>query len=106
MIRVAATYGMTVILDPIETIGWLNTLRANGVAKAFAYGEYLGLRYKDFPNLIWMHGNDFQSWQDAADGALVRAIALGIRSKDPNHIHTGVNFLTSGSLDDLPGLHC
>ena len=52
MIRVAATYGMTVIFDPIETAGWLNILKANGVAGAFAYGQYLGQRYKEFPNLI------------------------------------------------------
>jgi hypothetical protein len=101
MIRLAATHGMVVILDPIETIGWLNTLKANGAARAFAYGQYLGNRYRDFPNIIWMHGNDFQSWQDAADDALVRAVALGIRSTDPNHIHTvELNYLTSGSLDD------
>ena len=27
MIRVAATYGMTVIFDPIETAGWCNILK-------------------------------------------------------------------------------
>ena len=70
-------------------------------AKAFAYGQYLGNRYKNFPNIIWMHGNDFQSWRDATDDALVQAVARGIRSADPNHIHTAeLNFLTSGSLDD------
>jgi hypothetical protein len=101
MIRLAATYGMTVILDPIETVGWLNTLRANGVARAFAYGQYLGDRYKDFPNIIWMHGNDFQSWRNPTDTGLVQAVALGIKSADPNHLHTvELNFLTSGSLDD------
>lgn len=101
MIRLAAAHGMVVILDPIETAGWLNTLMANGVARAFAYGQYLGDRYKDLPNIIWMHGNDFQSWQSAAHDALVQAVARGIRSKDPNHIHTvELNFLTSGSLDD------
>jgi hypothetical protein len=101
MIRLAATYGMTVILDPIETAGWLNTLKANGVTRAFAYGEYLGQHYKDFPNLIWMHGNDFQSWQNPEDNALVQAVALGIKSVDQNHSHTvELNFLTSGSLDD------
>lgn len=48
-----------------------------------------------------MHGNDFQSWRDATDDALVQAVARGIRSADPNHIHTAeLNFLTSGSLDD------
>ena len=79
---------MVVLLDPIETIGWLDTLRTNGAAKAFAYGQYLGDRYKNFPNIIWMHGNDFQSWRNAADNALVQAVARGIRSVDSNHIHT------------------
>ena len=101
MISLAATNGMVVQLDPIETSSWLNVLRTNGKAKAFAYGQYLANRYKNFPNLIWMHGNDFQSWRDATDNALVQAVALGIRSTDQNHIHTAeLNFLTSGSMDD------
>jgi hypothetical protein len=101
MIRPAATRGMVVILDPIETIGWLNTLKANGAARAFAYGQYLGNRYRDFPNIIRMHGNDFQSWRNPTDTGLVQAVALGIKSADPNHLHTvELNFLTSGSLDD------
>ena len=88
IINLAAENGMVVILDPIETIGWLRTLRANGVDKAFAFGQYLGNRYKNFPNIIWMHGNDFQTWQNATDDALVQAVARGIRSVDSNHIHT------------------
>lgn len=101
MIRLAAKYGILVILDPIETVGWLNTLKANGVPKAFAYGQYLGNRYKDFPNIIWMHGNDFQSWRNPGHTALVQAVALGIKDVDPNHLHTvQLNFLTSSSLDD------
>src|SRR5262245_5446574 len=101
VINLAAVNGMVVILDPIETIGWLRTLRANGIDKAFAYGQYLGNRYKNFPNIIWMHGNDFQSWKNATDAALVQAVARGIRSADSNHIHTvELNFLTSGSLQD------
>lgn len=101
MIRLAAKYGILVILDPIETVGWLNTLKANGVPKAFAFGQYLGNRYKDFPNIIWMHGNDFQSWRNPEHTALVQAVALGIKDVDPSHLHTvQLNFLTSSSLDD------
>jgi uncharacterized protein DUF4038/collagenase-like protein with putative collagen-binding domain len=101
MIRIAATNSIVVLLDPIETISWLNILRTNGTAKAFAYGQYLGNRYRDFPNIIWMHGNDFQSWENASDNALVQAVARGIRSVDTNHLHTvELNFFTSGSLDD------
>jgi len=101
IIRHAEDLGMVVILDPIETIGWLRTLHVNGVANAYRYGRYLGERYRDVPNIVWMHGNDFQSWQDSDDDALVRAVARGIRDTDPNHLQTvELNFLTSGSLDD------
>lgn len=101
IIRLAAAYGMVVLLDPIETSSWLGVLRTNGRDKAFAYGQWLGNRYKTFPNIIWLHGNDFQSWQNVSDDALVQAVARGIRSVDKNHIHTvELNYVTSGSLDD------
>src|SRR5262245_20754374 len=101
IINLAAANGMVVILDPIATICWLRTLRANGIDKAFVFGQYLGNRYKSFPNIIWMHGNDFQTWQDETDDARVQAVARGIRSVDSNHIHTvELNYSTSGSLED------
>ena len=71
------------------------------ISKAFEYGQYLGNRYKNFRNIIWMHGNDFQSWRNENDRALVQAVARGIRSMDKNHIHTvELNYTSSGSLDD------
>ena len=101
IIELAATYGMVVLLDPIETSSWLPILRAAGIEQAYRYGQYLGRRYKVFPNIIWMHGNDFQSWRSRTDDALVQAVARGIRNEDPVHIHTvELNYLTSGSLDD------
>ena len=101
IINLAAANGMVVLLDPIETAGWLRTLRANGNDKAFVFGQYLGNRYKNFPNIIWMHGNDFQSWRNLTDDALVQAVARGIRSVDSNHIHTvELNYFSSGSLED------
>ncbi|MDA9503457.1 hypothetical protein XI09_01090 [Bradyrhizobium sp. CCBAU 11386] len=103
IIRHAEELGLAVILDPIETTGWLHTLRVNGVAGAYRYGLYLGNRYRDIPNIIWLHGNDFQSWQNKDDDALVQAVARGIRHEAPNQLQTvELNFLTSGSLDD-PG---
>jgi Protein of unknown function (DUF4038)/Putative collagen-binding domain of a collagenase len=101
MIRLAGKYGMVVFLDPIETGGWLGTLQANGSAKAYAYGRYLGKRYAKFPNIVWMSGNDFQNWGDASADAVVLAVAKGIRSADPHHLHTvELNFNVSSSLDD------
>jgi hypothetical protein len=101
MLKIAAAHGMTIMLDVLETSGWLDTSKANGPEKAAAFGRYLGDRYKDVPNIIWMYGNDFQTWADPGDDDVVLAVAKGIRSADPNHIHTTeLNYLTSGSLDD------
>ncbi|HST17663.1 MAG TPA: DUF4038 domain-containing protein [Gaiellaceae bacterium] len=101
MVRLAGRYGIVVFLDPIETGGWLSVLQANGPAKAFAYGRYLGKRYAKFPNIVWMSGNDFQNWKDPSSDALVLAVARGIRSTDHRHIHTvELNYTVSSSLDD------
>jgi hypothetical protein len=101
IIAKAQEQDMAVFLDPIETGGWLDALKRNGRAKAYAYGRYLGARYRRFPNLVWFNGNDFQTWKDDKDDALVRAVAQGIRSADPGHIQTlELNFHLSASLDD------
>ena len=101
MINLAASYGMTVLLDPIETGGWLGVLQANGMSKAAAYGRYLGQRYKNFKNIIWMSGNDFQSWRNPSDNALVAAVAKGIKQEDTNHLHTAeLDYYVSATLDD------
>ena len=101
MIRLAAKYGLNVLLDPIETGGWLTVLDSNGVAKDRAFGQYVGNRYKGFDNIIWLSGNDFQSWRTAADDAAVSAVALGIKDVDTRHIQTvELDFITSSSTDD------
>ena len=101
MIRLAAKHKLEVFLDPIETGGWLSVLRSNGAAKAYAYGRYLGLRYRSYDNIIWLNGNDFQTWSDPADDAVVLAVARGIRSVDPGQLQTiELNFYSSTSLDD------
>ena len=101
MLRLAARHGITMLLDPAETGSFLSVLRSNGVAKARAYGRYLGTRYRDFDNIIWMSGNDFQTWEDPADDAVVLAVARGIRQTDHRHIHTlEIDYPVSGSLDD------
>jgi hypothetical protein len=101
MLRIAAKYGVVVLLDPVETGGWLETLLQNGPEKDFAYGRYLGARYRTFPNIIWFNGNDLQEWRNPTVKAAVQAVARGIRATDRNHIHTlELNYQTSGSLDD------
>jgi hypothetical protein len=55
--------------------------------KAAAFGRYLGNHYVDVPNIIWMYVSNFQTWADPTDDAVVLAVAKGITSVDPNHIH-------------------
>jgi hypothetical protein len=88
LVNLAATYHLAVLLDPIETGGWLVTLENNGPAKAFNYGVYLGNRYRNFANIVWHSGNDFQSWNDPSDNNLVHQVMLGIASADPAHLQT------------------
>ncbi len=88
-------------MNPIETGGWLTVLRSNGPSKARAYGQFLGERYKSFANIVWFDGNDFQSWADASNDAVVLAVAQGIHDADPAHIQTvELDAPNSGSLDD------
>jgi hypothetical protein len=53
---------------------------------AFKYGQWIGSRYKDSPNIIWINGGDrkggdqnFPVWD---------ALARGIKSVDKNHLMT------------------
>lgn len=101
MLDLAARHGLVVVLDPAETGSFLSVLLSSGLAKSRDYGRYLGARYRDYDNIIWMSGNDFQSWQNPVDDAVVQAVALGIQETDDRHIHTvELDYLVSGSLDD------
>ena len=52
------------------------------------YGRYLGQRYRRFRNIVWFHGNDFQSWRIRSDTELVQAVARGIEAAASTHLHT------------------
>ena len=101
MLNLAAQHGLTVLLDPAETGSFLSVLNANGVTKSRNYGRYLGTRYRNFDNIVWMSCNDFQTWQNSGDDAVVQAVARGIQDNDNRHIHTvELDYQVSGSLDD------
>jgi hypothetical protein len=101
IVKLAATNGIQVMLDPIETGGWIQTALDNGVTNCRAYGQYLGRRYGGFPNLLWLNGNDFQTWGIPANDAVITAVALGIRDYDTNHLQTvELDYNVSDSLED------
>jgi hypothetical protein len=84
--------------------GWLTAARAQGATAMYNYGVFLGNRYKNSPNVMWVLGYDFQSQvcqgvsgsPGANDAGLVAELLAGIESVDPNHIVTGeLSFLFS-----------
>jgi hypothetical protein len=101
IVKLAATNGIQVMLDPIDTGGWIQTALDNGVSNCRAYGQYLGRRYQGFANLFWLNANDFQTWTIPANDAVITAVALGIRDYDTNHLQTvELDYYVSDSLED------
>jgi hypothetical protein len=101
MVQLAGKHHLLAFIDPIETIGWLPALRNNGMKAAYAFGEYMGNRYKGYNNVAWISGNDFDYWTVPEDDDLVQAVSKGIRSAAPNQIQTvELHVRTSSSFDD------
>jgi len=55
-------------------------------AHAGAYGAWLGKRYKNFRNIIWINGGD--RWGGDSNFAIWDNIGKGIKSTDKNHLMT------------------
>ena len=53
---------------------------------AYKYGKWLGERYMNAPNLIWVIGGDRSG--DGKNFAIWNALATGIKSVDKNHLMT------------------
>ena len=91
VIRKAGEYGIQVLLTPIylgyvgTDEGWIEELVKLEPEKCLAYGRYLGKRYKDFDNIIWVMGGD-RNPKDVIEK--VDLIALGIREFDKRHLFT------------------
>ena len=101
LVNLAANYHLAVMLDPIETGGWLVTLENNGPTKAYNFGAYLGSRYHSFANIVWQSGNDFQSWMSPSDNNLVHQVMLGIASANSQQLQTiELNYSFSYSNQD------
>jgi len=91
VIEIAANHGLFIGLlptwgDKVELMGWgLGPLIFNK-ENARKYGEILGERYKNTPNIIWINGGDRQG--GGANFEIWEALANGIKSKDPFHLMT------------------
>jgi len=91
VIKKAAEYGIQVLLAPIylgyegTDEGWIKEVMASNLEKCFNYGAYIGERYKDFNNIIWIMGGDRNPGPALQH---VNMIALGIKKYDKRHLFT------------------
>jgi hypothetical protein len=77
----AENYGIYVNLMPMSQCYWsAANITANSPQKCFNYGVWLGKRYKNQRNLLWLFGND------NLDSSRQCPIARGILSTGDNHL--------------------
>ena len=90
IIRMAAAKGLFIGLLP--TWGdkvdkqWGIGPEVFNTENAYKYGRWIGNRYKDFPNIIWINGGDRSGGGD--NKPVWEALAEGIKSVDKNHLMT------------------
>ncbi|MGA8223698.1 MAG: DUF4038 domain-containing protein [Candidatus Acidiferrales bacterium] len=106
VIRRAAAHGITVALSPAfvglySPGGYLASYLNSSDDVMIAYGQFLGNRYKTFPNIIWGLGGDV----DPSTGVVPKLtdLATGIRSKDMVHLIVAEGQPQHSSSDTFAG---
>ena len=81
IVNMAEANGIYIAMDCI----WGSQISKMDEKKATLYGKFLGERYKDKPNIIWMIGGDIMGDKGTASSD---ALARAIKKADPNHLMT------------------
>jgi hypothetical protein len=96
ILRSAAQKGIVVLLAPAYLgygcgeEGWCAEIEAASTADMTAWGRYLGSRYKDYDNLIWLIGGDTDP-VDQGVASKLEALVAGIQQYDTRHLFTAHN---------------
>jgi hypothetical protein len=85
----AAAHGIAVMLFPAYLgyqggdEGWFAAMSALSQTKCRQYGDFVGARYANRINIIWMWGGDYTPPSGSAGEICMKAIADGIRAAEP-----------------------
>lgn len=101
VIQRAGVFGFTVLFNVAfvgsgswgctESTGWCPDLLAASDSTLTAWGVWLGNRYQNYPNIIWMLGGDLDLTDYPALEGKLGDIYTGIKSVDKNHLITVEN---------------
>jgi hypothetical protein len=72
--------------DKVDPNSWGKGPKIFNKDNGYKYGQWIGKRYKDFPNIIWINGGDRDGGGD--NKIIWDAIGDGIKSVDKNHLMT------------------
>ncbi len=102
ILTMCAQAGFVVFLDNMENDSYLAVYENNGVTRMAAFAAYIGQRYAGFPNVVWMTGNDFQTWNTSSlDNNIAQALMAGTNAVSPMKLQTvELNYNISGGLDN------
>jgi len=64
--------------------GFFKEMKAGGKQRLRAYAHFIGKRFHDLPNIIWLLGGDYTP--EKPDRWTVTELAAGIREQDTNHL--------------------
>ena len=86
--------------------GWCDRMFANGVRRLEKYGRFVGTRYRDFPNIVWIEGGDLTpaTTGDPSQMDLVNAVANGIAAGDDGVHYHAAHWGRGTSGADVPDL--
>lgn len=91
---------MVAFLNPYETGGGLGDLASAGTTACNAFGQFVGNRYKNYPNVMYQLGNDC-NLTNSTDYNVMVALANGIMTADPGHLITIELFFNTSALANL-----
>jgi hypothetical protein len=92
VIQEAERYGIVVFANPMfvgnaKEHYYYASVQATSEATIMAYGAWLGARYANYPNIVWLLGGD-TDFSETGVPQKLGALAAGLRSTDQNHLLT------------------
>jgi len=96
IIAAAQQAGVQIIFDVYDNYNpWFGSDSSpNSTAKLKAYGQFLGQRYVNFDNIVWMVGNDYN--ESTQGDANLGAVIDGIRQYDTRHVGWAIDEYGAG----------